>query len=72
MAMVRELVERFLPSTMIHIKRQPAGRAVSPLTTLLEMKERRATAYVSSGQAGAAPAVEAVLRSLGGAGDPIF
>lgn len=73
-AMVRALAERFLPSTTIQFK--PAGggadlSAVAPFTALLEMKDGKATAYVCSGQACAAPAVEveAMLRALGGAGD---
>lgn len=72
-AMIRALSERFLPSTTVHVK--PAGggadlSAVAPFTAPLEMKDGRATAYVCSGQACAAPAVgvEAMLRALGGAG----
>lgn len=74
-AMIRALSERFLPSTTVHVK--PAGggadlSAVAPFTAPLEMKDGRATAYVCSGQACAAPAVgvEAMLRALGGAGLP--
>lgn len=74
-AMIQALAQRFLPSTTVQFKPAGGGEDLAavapPFMALLEMRGGRATAYVCSGQACAAPAVgvEAMMRALERGGD---